>query len=75
MLAKIEDLNAATALLLGWKSASLKPHGDLHPRNILLDKGGVTGIIDLGNLTAGDSGAKRKIILFETKSRSEQHNL
>jgi aminoglycoside phosphotransferase (APT) family kinase protein len=29
-------------------------HGDLHPRNILVDKGGITGIIDWGDLTAGD---------------------
>jgi aminoglycoside phosphotransferase (APT) family kinase protein len=29
-------------------------HGDLHPRNILVDKGGLTGVIDWGDLTAGD---------------------
>ena len=29
-------------------------HGDLHPRNILVDKGGITGIIDWGDLAAGD---------------------
>jgi aminoglycoside phosphotransferase (APT) family kinase protein len=29
-------------------------HGDLHPRNILVDKVGLTGIIDWGDLTAGD---------------------
>jgi aminoglycoside phosphotransferase (APT) family kinase protein len=29
-------------------------HGDLHPRNVLVDKGGITGVIDWGDLTAGD---------------------
>jgi aminoglycoside phosphotransferase (APT) family kinase protein len=29
-------------------------HGDLHPRNILVDKGGITGVIDWGDLAAGD---------------------
>lgn len=30
-------------------------HGDLHPRNILVDKGGRTRVIDWGDLAAGDS--------------------
>jgi aminoglycoside phosphotransferase (APT) family kinase protein len=29
-------------------------HGDLHPRNILVDRGDITGVIDWGDLTAGD---------------------
>jgi aminoglycoside phosphotransferase (APT) family kinase protein len=29
-------------------------HGDLHPRNILVENGVMTGIIDWGDLTAGD---------------------
>ena len=29
-------------------------HGDFHPRNILVDKGVITGIIDWGDITAGD---------------------
>jgi aminoglycoside phosphotransferase (APT) family kinase protein len=29
-------------------------HGDLHPRNLLVDKGGFTGVIDWGDLTVGD---------------------
>lgn len=29
-------------------------HGDLHPRNILVDKGGITGVIDWGDLAVGD---------------------
>lgn len=29
-------------------------HGDLHPRNILADKNGITGVIDWGDLATGD---------------------
>ena len=29
-------------------------HGDLHPRNILVENGVITGIIDWGDITAGD---------------------
>ncbi len=29
-------------------------HGDLHPRNILVEKGSISGVIDWGDLTSGD---------------------
>ena len=29
-------------------------HGDLHPRNVLVEHGGITGIIDWGDITSGD---------------------
>jgi aminoglycoside phosphotransferase (APT) family kinase protein len=29
-------------------------HGDLHPRNVLVDANGITGVIDWGDMTAGD---------------------
>ncbi len=46
-----------------WESALHAPldlpptwlHGDLHPRNVLVDREAITGIIDWGDLTAGDS--------------------
>lgn len=30
-------------------------HGDLHPRNVLVENGVITGIIDWGDITAGDA--------------------
>jgi aminoglycoside phosphotransferase (APT) family kinase protein len=30
-------------------------HGDLHPRNVLVEQGAITGIIDWGDITAGDA--------------------
>ncbi len=29
-------------------------HGDLHPRNVLVDRGALSGVIDWGDITAGD---------------------
>jgi aminoglycoside phosphotransferase (APT) family kinase protein len=29
-------------------------HGDLHPRNVLVENGVITGIIDWGDITSGD---------------------
>lgn len=29
-------------------------HGDLHPRNVLVQEGAITGIVDWGDVTAGD---------------------
>ncbi|MCT7953565.1 phosphotransferase [Ancylothrix sp. C2] len=45
-----------------WKQALDVPidvaptwiHGDLHPRNVLVENGVLTGVIDWGNITAGD---------------------
>jgi aminoglycoside phosphotransferase (APT) family kinase protein len=30
-------------------------HGDLHPRNVLVEGGALSGIIDWGDITAGDA--------------------
>jgi len=45
-----------------WDSAINAPldmsptwlHGDLHPRNILVEQGSITGVIDWGDITSGD---------------------
>jgi aminoglycoside phosphotransferase (APT) family kinase protein len=51
------------AVLRGWDAALAAPgydgppvwlHGDLHPSNILVNDGQVSGVIDFGDITAGD---------------------
>jgi aminoglycoside phosphotransferase (APT) family kinase protein len=45
-----------------WKQALNSPldraptwlHGDLHPRNVLVQGGVITGVIDWGDITSGD---------------------
>jgi aminoglycoside phosphotransferase (APT) family kinase protein len=50
------------AIRAAWQTALAAPldaprtwlHGDLHPRNVLVDQGRLSGVIDWGDLTAGD---------------------
>jgi aminoglycoside phosphotransferase (APT) family kinase protein len=51
------------AVLRGWDAALAAPsydgppvwlHGDLHPANVLVNDGQVSGVIDFGDITAGD---------------------
>jgi aminoglycoside phosphotransferase (APT) family kinase protein len=37
-----------------WAGPPLWLHGDLHPANILVDRGRISGVIDFGDITAGD---------------------
>ncbi len=65
--ARLQRLQAATphissAVLDIWETALAAPldspdtwiHGDLHPRNVLVEGGIFTGVIDWGDLAAGD---------------------
>jgi aminoglycoside phosphotransferase (APT) family kinase protein len=37
-----------------WSGSPLWIHGDLHPGNVLVDRGRISAVIDFGDLTAGD---------------------
>jgi aminoglycoside phosphotransferase (APT) family kinase protein len=65
--ARLERLSGTTSLITPqirqiWQAALDAPidspptwlHGDLHPRNVLVDHGAISGIIDWGDLTSGD---------------------
>jgi len=65
--ARMERLAGRTDLITSrlkqiWNEALEAPldvgstwlHGDLHPRNVLVEDGAITGIIDWGDLTSGD---------------------
>jgi len=40
-----------------WGGAPVWLHGDLHPANILVHRGIISGVIDFGDITAGDPAA------------------
>jgi len=40
-----------------WRQPPVWVHGDLHPANILVHDGRISGVIDFGDLTAGDPAA------------------
>jgi aminoglycoside phosphotransferase (APT) family kinase protein len=58
-----QDLPGQDEVLRGWDAALAAPgydgpplwlHGDLHPANVLVNDGQVSGVIDFGDITAGD---------------------
>ena len=48
-------------------------HGDLHPRNILVDRGIITGIIDWGDITSGDPATDLASIWMVFADSHAQH--
>src|SRR5215469_4240170 len=40
-----------------WGGPPVWLHGDLHPANILVDRGRLSGVIDFGDITSGDPAA------------------
>src|SRR5436309_2758828 len=37
-----------------WSSSPVWVHGDLHPANLLIEHGQLSGVVDWGDITAGD---------------------
>jgi aminoglycoside phosphotransferase (APT) family kinase protein len=52
--ARIRRMWAEACLVPYWPNEPLWLHGDLHPLNILEMNGQLTGVIDFGDVTAGD---------------------
>jgi aminoglycoside phosphotransferase (APT) family kinase protein len=59
-----------TGVRRAWEEALVAPidvapswiHGDLHPRNILVDAGALAGVIDWGDIAAGDRATDLAVI-------------
>ena len=52
--AALEDAWAAGLDAAPWSGAPVWIHGDLHPANLVADGGRLVGLIDFGDVTAGD---------------------
>lgn len=70
------------AVLAAWRRALEAPeadesrwlHGDLHARNVLVDDGRITGVIDWGDVTSGDVAtdlASVWMLFDDARARSE----
>jgi aminoglycoside phosphotransferase (APT) family kinase protein len=44
----------AAAATPRWRGPAVWLHGDLHPANILVHRGRISGVIDFGDITSGD---------------------
>ena len=81
--ARMRRLEADTDLITGdirraWRQGLAAPladeatwlHGDLHPRNILVENGAISGIIDWGDITSGDAATDLACIWMLFAERS-----
>lgn len=66
---EVEDL-WHEALLTTYPSESGLIHGDLHPRNIIVEEGQILAVIDWGDITSGDAATDLACLwmLFEDNS-------
>jgi len=56
-----------------WSGPPLWVHGDLHPLNVLVDGGRISGIVDFGDLNAGDP-ATDLLLAFMSMDATERRN-
>jgi aminoglycoside phosphotransferase (APT) family kinase protein len=45
-----------------WDRPPVWLHGDLHPANILVDRGRISGVIDFGDITSGDPATDLAVV-------------
>ncbi|MET7751021.1 aminoglycoside phosphotransferase family protein [Micromonospora sp. NPDC005367] len=55
-----------------WDGPPLWLHGDLHPANILVDRGKISAVIDFGDITCGDPATDLSVawMLFTAEQRA-----
>jgi aminoglycoside phosphotransferase (APT) family kinase protein len=60
-----------------WQGAPLWIHGDLHPGNLLMRAGRLSGVLDFGDLAAGDPATDLSVawMLLRGDARSAFHEL
>jgi aminoglycoside phosphotransferase (APT) family kinase protein len=61
--AQLESVIDSERVTVSWEEALAAPayqehpvwlHGDLHPGNVIVEGGGIAGVVDFGDLTSGD---------------------
>nr|WP_257019691.1 aminoglycoside phosphotransferase family protein [Streptomyces sp. TLI_235] len=62
----------AAAETPAWDGPPLWLHGDLHPANVLVDRGRVSAVIDFGDITSGDPATDLSVawMLFTADQRA-----